>query len=199
MKKCKNCGEEFTPRFKTTEKYCWDEACKEVEIKLFFEKEREKARKAKEKAWRKEKKERNEALKTVGDYIKEVQTVFNKWIRLRDRHEPCISCQRHHEGQYHAGHYRSVGGNPELRFHELNNNKQCAPCNNHLSGNLINYRINLIKKIGIKWVEVLEGPHSPKNYSIPELLELKDYYKKQVKIEENLYKNNVDNNLNQLF
>ena len=76
------------------------------------------------------------------------QAAFNKYIRLRDDKEPCISCQRHHQGQYHAGHYKTVGAHSELRFNEDNCHKQCAPCNNHLSGNIENYRPNLIKKIG---------------------------------------------------
>lgn len=114
-------------------------------------------------------------------WLKTAQTAFNAYIRKRDEHLPCISCQRHHSGQYHAGHYRSVGGNPELRFEPLNNNKQCMPCNSHLSGNLIDYRINLIKKIGQEKVDWLEGPHEPKRYTIEDLKELSKYYKAELK------------------
>ena len=116
-----------------------------------------------------------------GYWLKSAQTAFNAYIRKRDEHLPCISCQRYHTGQYHAGHYRSVGGNPELRFEPLNCHKQCMPCNSHLSGNLIDYRINLIKKIGQDKVDWLEGPHDPKRYTIEDLKELAKYYKAELK------------------
>ena len=121
------------------------------------------------------------AAKTRAEWLKEAQTVFNKFIRLRDDKEPCISCQRHHTGQYHAGHYRSVGSMPTLRFNELNNHKQCAPCNNHLSGNIVNYRINLIKKIGVDKVEWLEGSHDPAKYTIDDIKQIIQHYKQAIK------------------
>lgn len=111
-----------------------------------------------------------------GYWLKKAQQDFNAWVRLRDRQEPCISCQRHHEGQYHAGHYRSVGANPELRFEPLNNHKQCMPCNTHLSGNLINYRVNLLQKIGKEKLDWVEGYHEAKHYIIEDLKEISRIY-----------------------
>jgi hypothetical protein len=113
--------------------------------------------------------------------LREAQTVINQYIRLRDDKEPCISCQRHHTGQYHAGHYLAVGSHPELRFNELNNNKQCSVCNNNLSGNQIEYRKHLIIKIGLDQVEWLEGPHQPRKYTIEEIKAIKDLYKLKLK------------------
>nr|WP_232367586.1 recombination protein NinG [Alteromonas pelagimontana] len=121
---------------------------------------------------------KKQALKTKSEHLKECQVAFNRFIRLRDEGEPCISCGRYHQGQYHAGHYRSVGSAPELRFEELNCHLQCTPCNNHLSGNLIKYRVNLIKKLGIEKVEWLEGNHPPKHYQVSEIIELKAHYRK---------------------
>lgn len=120
-------------------------------------------------------------IKTRQEWLKDAQTIFNRFIRLRDEGLPCISCQRHHTGQYHAGHYRSVGSSPELRFNEFNVFRQCSPCNNHLSGNSINYRRNLISKIGVERVEWLEGPHEPKKYTIPEIQELIKTYRLKIK------------------
>ena len=133
---------------------------------------------------KKEKKEHREAkakLKSRADYLKEAQAVFNKYIRMRDDKEPCISCGRYHQGQYHAGHYRTVGAAPELRFNELNVYKQCAPCNNYLSGNLIEYRRKLVAKIGIKKVEWLESKHEANKYTIDEILEIKKHYQQKIK------------------
>ncbi|TEW24926.1 recombination protein NinG, partial [Histophilus somni] len=97
-----------------------------------------------------------ERLKSRSERLKELQGVFNRFIRLRDKNLPCISCGRYHQGQWHAGHYRSVGACPELRFNEDNVHKQCSVCNNHKSGNVIEYRINLVAKIGVERVEFLE-------------------------------------------
>lgn len=135
----------------------------------------------KAKAERAELKERKLKARTKGEWLKLCQTLFNRYIRERDRNDPCISCQRYHEGQYHAGHYRTVGGNPELRFEELNCHKQCSVCNNHQSGRLVDYRINLIKKIGQENVEWLEGPHEPKHYTIDDIKALMAEYKQKLK------------------
>lgn len=116
-------------------------------------------------------------LKTRSDHMREAQQAFNAYIRERDFNDPCISCGRHHKGQYHAGHYRTVGGNPELRFEPSNVHKQCAPCNNHKSGDIVNYRLSLVKKIGLVKVEWLEGPHEPKHYTIEDLQEIKRHYR----------------------
>lgn len=64
---------------------------------------------------------------------------------------------------------------------EDNVHKQCQPCNTHLSGNLIRYRENLIKKIGQDRFDILVGPHDLKKYTIEELSEIKDTYKKRLK------------------
>ena len=126
--------------------------------------------------------ERKVKLKSRAEWLRAAQEIFNKFIRLRDKNEPCISCGRYHPGQWHAGHYRSVGACPELRFCELNVWKQCSPCNNHKSGNAIEYRINLVKRIGAEKVEWLERhDHEPKKYTVEECKEIIKYYKAKVK------------------
>ena len=80
---------------------------------------------------------------------------FNKWIRERDSKDgyfTCISCKRIKSTgqQYHAGHFYSGGHFPEVKFHEDNVHGQCLRCNNYLSGNLAEYKDNLIEKIGKK-------------------------------------------------
>lgn len=122
-----------------------------------------------------------EGLKSRGQWLKEAQTAVNAYVRERDADLPCVSCGRRHDGQYHAGHYRSVGSAPELRFETIQIWKQCAPCNNHLSGNLINYRTELIKRIGIDKVEWIEGKHAAKRYTIDQIKEIKAQYKLKLK------------------
>ena len=130
---------------------------------------------------RREIKVRKEKLKSRADHLREAQAVFNEWVRLRDADLPCVSCGRHHDGQYHAGHWRSVGANPELRFEPLNVWKQCAPCNTHLSGNLVNYRISLLQRIGAEKVAWLEGPHPARKYTVDEIKTIKSDYRAMIR------------------
>jgi hypothetical protein len=168
LKTCKVCKKKFEPmRFA--------QICCSIPCAI------EHANALKAKKQRKEHKEAKAKLKSRADWLKEAQAVFNKFIRMRDDKEPCISCGRYHQGQYHAGHYRTVGAAPELRFNELNVYKQCAPCNNHLSGNLIEYRRRLVAKIGIDKVEWLEGPHEAKKYTIEEIQAIKKEYQQKIK------------------
>lgn len=175
MSRCAICREPFTKR-SMTHKTC-SAACAEKYG-------REKARQLAEKQKRKEAKEdriKRENLKSRQDWLREAQSAVNQFIRLRDDHLPCISCGRHHQGQYHAGHYISRGANPSLRFDTDNIHKQCAPCNTHLSGNQVNYRIGLIQKIGIERVERLESFKEVQKWTIEEIKVIKKTYQQMSK------------------
>lgn len=171
------CGEYFQP-WNTLQKACSPTCALELVRRDKAKKERKAIREAKKR------------LKTRSDWLKEAQAAFNKYIRLRDRHEPCISCGTTDANiQYAAGHYRTVGSCPELRFEELNCHKQCnMNCNSHKSGNIVEYRINLVRKIGADKVAWLEGPHEPKKYTIDEIKAIKAKYAKMAR---DLEKGNV--------
>lgn len=143
----------------------------------------EKSRKDKVKQDRKEFNERKKKLNDSDRSLRAkcAQAAFNAFIRERDNGKPCVSCLRYHDGQYHAGHYRSVGAHPELRFEESNCHRQCSVCNNHKSGNIADYRIELIRRIGLDKVEWLEGPHEAKKYTCADLKEIELYYKAKLK------------------
>ena len=181
-RKCKSCKEWFNP-VRPEQIVCTIE-CARRHGEAATAKKRAKAmarvqseQKRRERDLKRRHKARKERLKSKGDWAKEAQREFNRFIRLRDTHLPCISCGRHHEGQYHAGHYRTVGAHPELRFEELNCHKQCSACNNHKSGNIVEYRIRLLSRIGEDRLQWLEGPHDPKKYTIEQLREIKEFYK----------------------
>ncbi|NWC20364.1 recombination protein NinG [Pseudomonas tolaasii] len=140
-----------------------------------------KARKALADIERKDIEVRKEKLKTRADHLKDTQHAFNAWVRARDAALPCVSCGRHHEGKYDAGHYRTVGSNPALRFEPMNCHRQCSPCNTRLSGNIVNYRIELVKRIGADAVEWLEGPHEAKKYTVDELKAMTAEYRAKTK------------------
>lgn len=124
-----------------------------------------------------------EKLKTRTDHLSELQTIFNRYIRLRDRDKPCISCDTTNDIKYDAGHYFSVGHYPELRFNEDNCHKQCSKnCNTSKHGNLIEYRPRLIAKIGVERFEKLEALKGVRvNLSLPEIIELKTAYRLKIK------------------
>lgn len=170
-KTCSVCKAEFTP-VRSLQKVCGP-ACALAHAKA----KESRQRKAIEKVERREIRVQKQRLKSRAEHLRETQAIFNQWIRLRDAAEPCISCGRHHDGQYHAGHYRTVASAPELRFEPLNAWKQCAPCNNHKSGDIVNYRANLVQKLGAERVEWLEGPHEAKRYTIEDLQAMKAHYR----------------------
>lgn len=132
-------------------------------------------------AVRKERQEGLAKLKTRAAWLKDAQAAFNAFIRARDHDQPCISCGRFHEGSYDAGHYRSVGAQPALRFNENNVHKQCVPCNQHKGGNVVEYRLRLIQKIGASAVELLEIEHEPAKYTIEDAKGIKETYKAKLK------------------
>jgi len=131
-------------------------------------------------------KENRKALKEFKDgdiphLTKVAQQTFNKYIRKRDEHLPCISCNHEGSRQRHAGHFRPVGRNHQMRFNENNAHSQCSICNNHLSGNLVPYREALMVKIGSDRVEALESDNMTKSYTIEELKDIIDTYKAKYK------------------
>ncbi len=158
-----------------------------------------KGRQIQQKEERKSTRAKKAALRPRSWWLAEAQKWFNKFIRLRDANEMCISCDRAIEeiegndawkigGAWDCGHYLTRGAHPELRFEELNAFKQCKSCNAG-SGKYTHktktvgeeYRNKLIKRIGIEKVEWIEGPHEPKKYTIDDLKELIVKYKKKCK------------------
>ena len=174
MPRCKNCKEKFEPKT-FLQKYCFKDEC----MRVFVEK-------TKEKAWKEKKQKMQQDLETVQDYIKMAQIIFNKFIRLRDKDELCISCQKKINGVEHASHYLSAGGHSIVRFNEDNVWVSCYKCNVMLSGNQVEYRKALIKKIGIERVEWLEKHGSEtKKWTKEELREIMQKYKLKCKELEN--------------
>ena len=170
-KKCKVCGKPFD-LYRSTQQVCSPKCA----IVLT---DRQKSAKAKQQ--RKADRLRRDALRPLSYWVGKAQAAFNKYVRFRDESQPCISCRRHHTGQYHAGHYMTTGARSELRFHPSNNNKQCSACNNHLSGNLVLYRKHLLEKVGPEMVEYLENFNAPQRWTVEELKEIEKHYKEEFK------------------
>jgi rubredoxin len=180
QKNCKACGNKYRPSLST------QRACS-VRCALDLAKQpdnQQLARKAIDQRERREIKVRKEKLKSRADHLREAQTAVNEFVRLRDAHLPCISCDSmpsDHDlitgSRWDAGHYRSVGACPELRFEPLNIHRQCVKCNRNLSGNAVEYRIRLVIRIGADQVAWLEGPHPARKYTVEEIKAIKAEYR----------------------
>ena len=170
---CKICGQEFKPQ-STVQRVCsWPCAIKYTQQQ---DKKKEKAiaRKQKKAFYSTDRKYQTDLASKA----------CNEYIRGRDKALNCISCDKPNDGshQRHASHYRPAGTNKQLKFNELNIHASCMQCNSIKSGNLSDYRIRLIKKIGLKNVEWLEGPHGNYKLTLDDIVEIKQYYKEQLKL-----------------
>ena len=164
MKTCKHCTTPFTP-VRPLQAVC-SPRCAGRYVK------------AAKKAEAVQTRERKAALKTNGQKKAEAQKAVNYWIvHVRDKDEPCISCGKFHQGAWHAGHFRSRGSAPHLALDPRNLAKQCAPCNLHLHGNLIEFRRGLVARHGLSYVEELEADQTPRHYSGDDFEEIKREYR----------------------
>jgi hypothetical protein len=168
-RKCKYCKQPFEPSV-FLQKNCFDSNCVAEWIN-----------EVKQKNWQKKKAKLKADLMTVQDYIKLAQQVFNKYIRLRDAGNLCISCQKKPLKE-NAGHFYNANNHWSVRFDERNVHLQCEHCNTFLSGNLIYYRENLLNKIGIEEFENLSAEAmKTRKFTIEELKEIIATYKKKCK------------------
>lgn len=138
-RKCKICGEVFQKK-QSLQFVCSPKCAIEY------------VNKNKKKKWKKEKKEWKQKNKSRSELLSELQTLVNRYVLLRDKHQPCISCGTTKQDiDYHAGHFYGRKAYPSVRFDLDNIFRQCGNnCNLHLSGNVHEYRVNLIKIIGQK-------------------------------------------------
>jgi hypothetical protein len=171
MKKCKICKAYFEPTYSSLQTTCTKPQC----IISYAKRVEENKSKREIKAMR-------ERVKSVSHWRRDLQQSFNAYIRARDKHRPCISCDRPLTGKFDAGHFYSVGAYPNLRFNENNVHGQCVECNQHKHGNLIEYSFRLPFRIGTSEYHHL---HQIKNetlrMSLDEIKKSITYYRKLIK------------------
>lgn len=167
-RKCAHCKTEFTPS-RMGQKVCSVECAKAIAVK-----KREKVEKASDR-------QKREQLKTRSQWMKEAQSAFNAFIRERDKDQLCICCDQHLGensvgGSFDCGHYRSVGSAPHLRFDERNAHGQRKQCNRYGAGRAVDYRLGLIRRIGLASVESLEADQTERKWTIDDLKAIKTEY-----------------------
>lgn len=175
QKCCAVCRVKFTP-VRDFQAVCGEIACALAHAPV----NQVRARKALADVERKDIKVRKEKLKSRADHLREAQAAVNEYVRMRDAHLPCISCDSTPNdndlmtgSRWDAGHYRSVGACPELRFEPSNIHRQCVKCNRNLSGNAVEYRIRLVLRIGAEKVAWIEGLHEARKYTVDEIKAIK--------------------------
>lgn len=168
--RCKNCKNKFEPvRF--NQKYCLEPEC----VRIWVESE-------KAKQWKTKKAKAKLELMTLSDYLKLAQITFNKYINLRDKDKPCISCDKPITGRVNASHFWNANNHYNVRFNEDNVHSSCITCNQFLSGNLLEYRTRLISKIGEQRFNILESESKKtRKFTIEELKEIIKEYKLKIK------------------
>lgn len=174
-KKCKNCTQLFDPQ-RPLQQTCNYKCAIELSQKQRAETEK--------KNWRVKKAKVKESLKTITQYEKEARKVFQRWIRERDRDQPCISCGTTTAKQWDGGHYLKAELFSGAIFHEFNCHKQCSQCNDLYSGNELNYRDGLIKRYGkiiVESFELKKDSYRNYKYSKEQLIQIKNNYSDKIK------------------
>jgi len=121
-------------------------------------------------------------MKSLGELRTEAQAAFNKYVRLRDQHKPCICCGQplgdpRFGGAYDAGHYLSRGSHPNLAFDERNVNAQRKGCNRPGGTTAAQFRLGMIARYGLPAVEALEADQTPRQYRHDDYRQIKATYR----------------------
>lgn len=166
-KKCKACQQRFTPS-RPLQEACTPRCAIDL-VRIKDEKKR-----------RQKDRERLRDLQPLSHWLQATQRVFNNYIRLRDKDKPCVSCGTTEALSWHAGHYRTTKAASQLRFNEDNCSKQCSRCNVHFSGNIEEYRKELVNRIGEERVQALENNKDLADYTPEKLAEIRKTYRRKI-------------------
>lgn len=172
QKKCASCRELFTPE-RTLQK-----TCSGLCALSWVNTQQEKKRKA-------ETTKRKKALldNCPKHWSKKAKDACHAYIKERDRLLPCVSCGTTDNVQYAAGHYRPSGVNSSLRYDDRNIHKQCNRyCNMALSGNLIKYRAEIVRRLGVDTVEWLDNHHEVKKWTVQDLKNIHAHYVEKLRL-----------------
>lgn len=177
--RCKHCREKFTAEERGLRLH---QHCIEPWMLTFQEKQKRKAvaeHKARLKVERAVDRRKREEQKPRAKWLAECQMIVNKIVRLTalDRGDGCYTCgatpAQKFGGTYDAGHFRSVGSAPHLRFWMPQIKLQCIVCNRHKGGMALAFRQALVRDHGNEWVERLEAMHHVAKFDIDYLKRFK--------------------------
>ena len=183
---CPECGKEFTPRNSM-------QKCDSISCAISYAKKKQEQKDKREavsaaREKRRDLRERKIALRTRSEWLDILQVEVNRYVLLRDRNKPCCTCGTTNPAiKYDAGHYRTRGACPELRFELTNIHKQCSvKCNQHGSGMRVEYQHFLINKYGKDHLDWLDGKHPSLKEIFPDIESIKLAIQKQREINKRL-------------
>jgi hypothetical protein len=117
--------------------------------------------------------------KTRNDYIREAQKEVNRFVRLRDRLAgvTCICCSRpltwDKPNSVDAGHYRSTGSAPHMRFDTFGNiSAQLVHCNRWKGGRSLEQVSRIRKRYGQVVLDAIDSDQCSRKWTIDELVEI---------------------------
>lgn len=172
QKKCaySECGKLFTPTFSTLQQVCSPKCAVAYNSEKEIKKRHEQAK---------------AEVEGTTQLEKAARIIFQKWIRGRDADKPCISCGTFTTKQWDGGHYHKAEIFSALIFNEMNVHKQCSECNGeNMHGNLINYRIGLVKRYGedyAKQLDEMSVTGRKYTYTRSQLIDIANKYKMKLK------------------
>lgn len=123
-------------------------------------------------------------MKGVSKLIQELQTVFNEYIRERDKGSPCISCRAPYFSD--CGHLFKVSIRPAMRFHPGAAHGQCRECNSMHDGNYEAFCKGIADRYGAEYLtEVIQEANNSRKtqhkWSRTELEEMILFFKNEIK------------------
>ena len=122
------------------------------------------------KAERARMRQRRKEVKKPSEWYDKLQILVNQYVlHVLEAGAPCRTCgTRSQSIKYDAGHFRSRGSCPELRFELTNIHKQCSvKCNVHKSGARAEYNEFILSHYGQKHYDWLIGKHKPLKEQFP--------------------------------
>ena len=104
-----------------------------------------------DKADRKETKQRKKELMSRAQWYDKLQSLVNQFVtKVRDVNEPCCTCGTESQTiKYDAGHFFTRAARSDIRFDLINIHKQCSvKCNQYGSGMRNEYEKFIVKRYG---------------------------------------------------
>ena len=182
MPKCKICSDKFEPKY-FLQKHCEKVECKvSYSMQVVAKQKVDKEKKVKQ-DWNKEKIIIKDKLKTLTEWMKDLEKPINKICCLLDMGSGCISCNGKTTPQ--AGHFHTVKSNPSIRFNLDNLHLQDYNCNCAKGGNIQQYDVGLINRYGKDYWEYVKFDIVAK---YPILKMAKDEYPEKISIANGIVK-----------
>ena len=171
LTKCKICKNEFV-KTRPLQPTCTRYEC----MVDYANQHLSKSVKEKKKQANKSKKEFNQNDKV---YLKELaQKIVNQYARIKDEKERgyvCCTCG-HSSGQMDGGHFLPTSSYSAIRYNTNQIHLQCKKCNRFNGGMPKEYRIFMINRYGLQYVEKLEATKGElRQYST-------EYYQKLISV-----------------